>query len=160
MSKRRRKLPEAIIGWREWVTLPGLGIEKIKAKIDTGARSSALHAIDVQVYHLNGVERVRFKVHPYQRDTSVTVSADGRVVDHRPIKSSSGHESFRPVIVTSIGLMGESWPIELTLTNRDAMGFRMLLSRRAVSRRFLVDPGRSFLADGGAPEKDNRRKRS
>ncbi len=157
-QRRQRKSPRAVVGWREWVTLPELGIETIKAKIDTGARSSALHAFDVEVFRRDGVERVRFKVHPYQRDSSVTIRAEGEVVDHRSVRSSSGHESLRPVIVTEVEMMGHRWPIEITLTNRDAMGFRMLLSRQAVRRRFLVDPGRSFLGGKRPPASDREKK--
>ena len=138
-----------VIGWREWVGLPALGIERVKAKIDTGARSSALHAFDMHIASERGIEVVRFEVHPFQRDAATTVKAEAEVVDYREIRSSSGHRSRRPVIVTPVTLAGESWPIELTLVNRDEMGFRMLLSRQAVRGRFLVDPSRSFVAGRG-----------
>ncbi|MEJ2338108.1 MAG: RimK/LysX family protein [Gemmatimonadales bacterium] len=144
MSRRRE--PTSTVGWREWVSLPKLHIPAIKAKIDTGARSSALHALDVQVSRRDGIDVVRFKVHPFQRDSSTTVSAEAQLVDEREVKSSSGHAALRPVIRTPLQLLGQRWPIELTLTNRDEMGFRMLLGRQTLRGRFLVDPGRSFFA--------------
>lgn len=144
MSRRRK--PRNTVGWREWVSLPELGLSAIKAKMDTGARSSALHAFDVQVARRDGVDVVRFKVHPFQRDSRSTVSAESPLVDEREVKSSSGHATLRPVIRTSLQLLGQRWPIELTLTNRDEMGFRMLLGRRTLRGRFLVDPGGSFFA--------------
>ncbi len=136
------------IGWREWVALPELGIPRIKAKIDTGARTSALHAFDVEVVRGRGIDVVRFKVHPFQRDYRKTVAAESPLVDEREVKSSSGHGTLRPVIRTRLGLGEWSYSIELTLTNRDAMGFRMLLGRSALRKRFVVDPGASFLQEG------------
>jgi hypothetical protein len=116
-----------------------------KAKIDTGARSSAIHAFDVKPYFSNGKERVHFKMHPYQRDTNRTVVADVEVLDKRYVRNSGGHAHLRLVIITVAELFGYRWPIELTLTNRDVMGFRMLLGREAVRNRFLIDPGKSYL---------------
>ncbi|MEQ9000422.1 MAG: RimK/LysX family protein [Coleofasciculus sp. B1-GNL1-01] len=135
----------SIIGWRERVALPDLGISQIKAKIDTGARSSALHAFDVETFSRDDKTMVRFKVHPYQRDTHRTVSAEAELIDQRQVRNSGGHAQLRPVIQTMVELNGERWLIELTLTNRDVMGFRMLLGRQAVRKRFLVDAGRSFV---------------
>jgi hypothetical protein len=135
----------SIIGWRERVALPDLGIAQIKAKIDTGARSSALHAFDVETFSGDDKTMVRFKVHPYQRDTHRTVSAEAELIDQRQVRNSGGHAQLRPVIQTMVELNGERWLIELTLTNRDVMGFRMLLGRQAVRKRFLVDAGRSFV---------------
>ncbi|MBD2482853.1 MULTISPECIES: ATP-dependent zinc protease family protein [Planktothrix] len=141
-----------IIGWREWVALPDLGIGKIKAKIDTGARSSSLHAFDIEIVQTpgelsQGKQRVRFKVHPLQRDTINTVSAEVDLLEYRPVRNSGGQTELRPVILTDIELMGKRWLMELTLTNRDAMGFRMLLGRQALKRRFLIDCRQSFLSD-------------
>jgi hypothetical protein len=141
--RKRRELER--VGWREWVALPDLGIPEIKAKVDTGARSSALHAFDIRAFRRAGVDRVRFRVHPVQRNTAVTVEAEAEVVDERWIRSSHGHGTLRPVIRTEVVWGQERWPIELTLIGRDEMGFRMLLGRQAVRNRFLVDPGRSFL---------------
>ncbi|MEQ9671964.1 ATP-dependent zinc protease family protein [Coleofasciculus sp. G2-EDA-02] len=135
----------SIIGWRERVALPNLGISQIKAKIDTGARSSALHAFDVETFSWDGKTRVRFKVHPYQRDNHRTVCAEAELIDQRQVRNSGGHAQLRPVIQTMVELNGERWLIELTLTNRDVMGFRMLLGRQAIRKRFLVDAGRSFV---------------
>ena len=141
--KQQEQLP--IIGWREQLALPDLGIREVKAKIDTGARSSALHAFDVETFNSNGKRMVRFKVHPYQRDAHRTVTAEAELLDQRQVRNSGGQTQVRPVIETTVELNGDRWSIELTLTNRDVMGFRMLLGRQAVRRRFLVDAGRSFL---------------
>lgn len=135
----------SIIGWREWLALPELGITQVKAKIDTGARSSALHAFDVETFKRHGKMMVRFKVHPYQRDPNHTMTAEAELLDKRHIRSSSGHAELRPVIETTVALGSKQWSIELTLTNRDVMGFRMLLGRQAVRQQFLVDAGRSFI---------------
>ena len=145
MGKSSEKKQLVVIGWREQLCLPELGISQIKAKIDTGARSSALHAFDVETFKVDEKMMVRFKVHPYQRDTQRTVMAQAPLLEQRQVRSSSGQAQLRPVIKTMVELNGERGPIELTLTNRDVMGFRMLLGRQAVRRRFLVDAGQSFL---------------
>lgn len=145
--------PLPIIGWREHLALPDLGIREVKAKIDTGARSSALHAFDVVIFECDGKKRVRFKVHPYQRDTTRTVTAEAELIEQRQVRSSGGHSQIRPVIQTTVELNGARWLIELTLTNRDVMGFRMLLGRQAVRKRFLVDAGKSFLCNSTASPK-------
>ena len=134
------------VGWREWAALPDLGIPAIKVKVDTGARSSALHAFDVVVHRDAGGAWVEFAVHPLQRDSCSTVRARARLLDERWVRSSSGRRTLRPVIATQLVLGGNHWPIELTLERRDLMGFRMLIGREAVRRRLVVDPGRSFLA--------------
>lgn len=113
--------------------------------MDTGARSSSLHAFDVRVITAPDGDRVRFNIHPRQRDGRNIVAAEAAILDRRTIRSSSGHASTRYVIETRLEIAGESWPIELTLTNRDEMGFRMLLGRQAIRRRFVVDPGLSYL---------------
>lgn len=141
--------PLPLTGWREWVALPEFGIPRIKAKIDTGARSSSLHAFDVvQTTDASGATRVRFCVHPRQRDDRKSIEVEAAVLEFRHVRSSSGVESHRPVIVTSVAAFGRTWPIELTLADRDAMGFRMLLGREAIRGRFLVDPGSSYLGGG------------
>ncbi len=142
-QEQHQQLP--IIGWREWLDLPELGIKQIKAKIDTGARSSALHAFEVHPFQQQGEEWVRFKVHPYQRDSHSTVIAQAKLIEHRHVRNSGGHAQLRPVIQTMINLGQEHWPIELTLTNRDVMGFRMLLGRQAIRHRFWVDPAHSYV---------------
>ncbi|MEC4895106.1 MAG: RimK/LysX family protein [Oscillatoria sp. PMC 1051.18] len=140
---KQERLP--IIGWRERIALPELGISQVKAKIDTGARSSALHAFDVEIFPRDGQEMVRFQVHPYQRDSKTTVVAEAKLLDRREVRNSGGVAQLRPAIATVVELGGIQWQIELTLTNRDVMGFRMLLGRQALRRRFLVDPGNSFV---------------
>jgi hypothetical protein len=138
------------VGWREWVSLPDLGIAFIKAKVDTGARTSVLHAYDVRVFERDGERFARFKVHPIQRDTRTTVTAEAPLVGERHVRSSTGEQQHRPVILAMVEVLGGAFPIEITLTRRDAMGFRMLLGRRALRRRFHVDPARSYY--GGKPE--------
>jgi hypothetical protein len=133
-----------LLGWREWLMLPDLGIAAIKAKVDTGARSSALHAFDVETFQAGDKQMVRFKVHPLQRDVETTIEAVAEVVDHRSVRSSHGEESMRPVIVTTVELLGQRFEVELTLVRRDAMGFRMLLGRQAIRGRFDVNPGCSY----------------
>ena len=126
-TKRKKKVPQQIIGWREWLELPDLEIPHVKAKIDSGARSSSLHAFDVTPYKRGKVEFVRFKVHPLQRNTKNTVEVKARVLEYRRVRSSNGISSMRPVVVTTVNWQGMSWPIELTLNGRADMGFRMLL---------------------------------
>jgi hypothetical protein len=144
----------SVIGWREWVGLPDFGIKSIKAKVDTGARSSSLHAFDLQVFERDGIEWVRFQVHPVQRKSNKTVQAEAMVLEFRSVRSSSGISLMRPVIVTNVTLLGITWPIELTLASRDEMGFRMLLGREAFRRRFLVDAGKSYY--GGKPKRKKK----
>lgn len=145
MRKSKNSTDLDIIGWRENLDLPQLNIQNIKAKIDTGARSSALHTFDVDIYTLNDQKMVKFKVHPYQKDTHTTIEASAPLLEYRKVTNSGGHSQVRPVIKTMINLGKYQWEIELTLTNRDVMGFRMLLGRQAVKNRFLIDSGRSFV---------------
>ena len=150
----RRTLPAKSlprVGWREWISLPDLRIPWVKAKVDTGALTSALHAFDIQLVTRRAKRYVRFKVHPIQRNSIITIETEAPLVDLRPVRSSSGHQTVRPVIITDFEVLGQRWPLELTLTGRDDMGFRMLLGRRATRQRFLVDPGRSYA--GGKPPK-------
>ena len=141
----RRDQAKAIIGWREWVALPELGVVVIKAKIDTGARSSALHAFEIEPFDQDGQPWVRFQVHPHQRDDQTVVTAIAPLLDCRAVRSSTGHAQLRPTILTPVRVGNVIWPIELTLTNRDVMGFRLLLGRQALRQRFWVDPARSYL---------------
>lgn len=144
--KHKIRPPRLWVGWREWVGLPGLGIDAIKSKIDTGAASSALHAIHIHRFREDGRDRVTFEVHPLQRRTDITVHCTADVLEQRLVTSSTGHRERRIVIRTPLLVAGRRFPIELTLTNRDTMGFRMLIGRRAMKRRLLVDPGASYLA--------------
>ena len=132
------------IGWREWVKLPELEIPFIKAKVDTGARTSSLHAFDLEIVKKRGKDYARFSVHPEQRKSQPVIEVEAKVHEYRYVKSSTGHETKRPVIITDIELHGETWPIELTLANRDEMGFRMLLGRESFRGRMLVDAGKSY----------------
>jgi hypothetical protein len=145
--KRKSRKPPPVIGWREWVALPDLGIERIKAKIDTGARSSAIHAFNLKRFERDGVRWVRFAIHPHQRTARGEVVVEAPVLEYRRVRSSGGHETNRPVIETTVSWCGLEWKVELTLAARDAMGFRMLLGRQAIRGRMVVDPGESFLGD-------------
>jgi len=134
-----------IIGWREFAGLPQLQIERIKVKIDTGARSSALHAFNIQERSQDGRQIISFQVHPRQKDSKTIITTEAELLEYRQIRNSGGKAQLRPVIKTNIQVGAEIWSIELSLTNRDVMGFRMLLGRQGVRNKFLVDPGRSFL---------------
>jgi hypothetical protein len=136
---------ENIIGWREWVTLPELNVPKIKAKIDTGARTSVIHTKRIELYEKDDHKRVRFALQPSQTNSSIEILCDAEVLSERYVKNSGGFSQFRCVIKTEIILGKHKWSIELTLTNRDSMKFRMLLGRTAIRGRFLVDPGKSFV---------------
>ena len=136
-----------IIGWREWVGLPDLGIHQLKAKVDTGARTSALHATNLHSFRKKGEPWARFDVQPVQGRSSVVVRCEAPVSDHREIKNSSGNVDLRVVVETTLVIGEHEWPIEVTLTNRRDMRFRMLLGRTALSGKALVDPRKSFLAE-------------
>jgi hypothetical protein len=136
---------KAVLGWREWLALPDLGIERIKAKIDTGARTSCLHAFYVEPFTRDGDDWVRFGIHPQQRNTEKVVHCEARVKDRRQVTDSGGHQEVRYVIDSHIQVGGRLIPAELTLTDRETMRFRMLLGRTAMRGHFRVDPGRSYL---------------
>jgi hypothetical protein len=133
------------VGWREWVALPELGIPRVKAKIDTGARTSALHAEDFLNVTIDGGPGLEFTVRPEQGADARPIRCSAPLIDRREVRSSSGEAGLRPVILTLATIGGVTFPLELTLTARDRMGFRMLIGRTALRRRFVVDPGRSFL---------------
>ena len=143
-----------LIGWREWVSLPQLGIDRVKVKVDTGARTSAIHAADLVATQEDGQEYVSFTLHPLQENTQVSVACRAPVKEHRVIKDSGGREETRVVIETNVQLGDDCWPIEVTLTDREHMGFRMLLGRNAIRSLYYVDPTNSFLQT--APEADDR----
>lgn len=140
------------VGWREWVSMPklspSLGNIPIKAKIDSGAKTTALHAFFIEPYNADGVPMVKFLLHPYQRDTDTVVECHAPVVDQRKVRDSGGHEELRYVIKTTILVGGLEFDGEVTLTDRDSMVFRMLLGRNVLSNRFLVHSGASFLLGG------------
>jgi len=136
---------KAIIGWREWVRLPQFGVHHIKAKVDSGARSAALHAFSVEPYTERGVLRVRFKLHPLKKRPELIKECDAEVVDRRVVSDSGGHRERRFVIVSEIVLGQFCWPAEITLTDRENMMFRMLLGRTTLEQHFLIDPMSSYL---------------
>jgi hypothetical protein len=143
-----------IVGWREWVAIPDLGVDWIKAKIDTGAATSSLHAFDL----VDHGKRVAFRLYPWQDAEDDARDAELPVHDRRVVRSSSGHEEERIVVLLDVQIAGRTATIETTLTNRDSMGFRMLIGREALRQGFLVDPAASFLG-GRAPRAVRRANR-
>jgi hypothetical protein len=145
-----------VAGWREWVALPDFDVPWIKAKLDTGARSSSIHAFDIDEFERDGETWVSFAIHPWQRSENDLVRVERPVADRRVVRSSTGHEDERYAIATRITVVGHDLDAELTLANRDEMGFRLLVGREALRGAVLVDPGRSYL--GGKPKRATRRK--
>lgn len=146
------------VGWREWVGLPDLRVEAIKAKIDTGARTSALHAYRIEPFRRAGALWLRFELHPIQRSEAMKVACEARAIDERTVRNSGGGVERRYIIKTLLKLGDTSWPIELALANRDQMGFRMLLGRTALQGRALIDPGRAYLLGARAARPRPRRR--
>jgi hypothetical protein len=134
-----------IIGWREWVSLPDLRLGAVKAKIDTGAKTSSLHAFDIKLEETGGKTYALFKVHPLQRDATIVVTCRALLVDRRQVTDSGGHREERYVIRTTLILAGVKKRIELTLTNRESMKYRMLIGRAAL-KHLYIDPSQSYLA--------------
>lgn len=147
-----------LTGWREWVSLPDLGVDWLKAKIDTGARTSSLHAFDIHEFDREGEAWVRFQVKPWQDSQEDAVVVECPVHDRRAVRSSSGHAQERLVVKFLVRLVDREVLAEVTLSNRDEMGFRMLIGREALRRGYVVDPARSFLG-GRAPREARRRNR-
>lgn len=142
---KRIKPPKLIAGWREWAQLPELRVEMIKVKIDTGAKTSALHAFEVSTFTYMGRDCVQFDIHPIQDNDYITHTCICPIVDYRWIRSSTGHSQKRIIIHTTLKMGEFSNLIELSLANRDEMGFRMLVGRNALKKNLLVDPSHSFL---------------
>ena len=143
MAQRHDEL--LTVGWREWVSLPELGIPAIKAKIDTGAKTSALHAHRLAVFEDHGQTMVRFAIRPLRKRRRLEIECVARVADRRLVRDSGGHSEHRYVIVTPVRVGQIEWPIEITLTSRDTMLFRFLLGRTAMRRRMLIDPEASYV---------------
>lgn len=150
VKKRKKNLP--VVGWREWVSIPEMNIARIKAKIDTGARSSSIHAWRIVEEKRSDGLWVHFDLYPDQNSRHNPVTCVAQVVDQRGVRSSSGHQEVRYVVSMLVSLGRYQWPIEVTLADRDAMGFRLLLGRTALCQRFIVNPGRSFLLTKKSPE--------
>jgi hypothetical protein len=145
-----------VVGWREWVALPQAGVEWVKAKIDTGARSSSIHAFDLEAFDRDGEEWVGFSIHPWQRSDEDHVELALPVLDRREVRSSNGQVEQRYAVALDVRLAGRTITTVMTLSNRDEMGFRMLIGREALERGFLVDSSRSYA--GGRPRRAVRRR--
>lgn len=152
MAKRQKK-PLPVIGWREWVSLPDLGVPSIRAKIDTGARSAALHAFGLEVVTREGIEIARFAVHPDHRSPGPAVVVEAPVIEQRSVRNPGGRKESRPVIETAIQIGPHRFSAHVTLTRRDEMGMPMLLGRQTIRRLFLVNPGRSYIL-GTPPDEE------
>lgn len=145
---------QMVVGWKEWVALPDLGIDWLKAKMDTGARSSALHAWGIEIVDADGLTQVRFEIHPWQASALDAVTVELPLVDRRQVRSSTGHVEDRLVVATTLQIGDLSFPTELTLTNRDSMGLRMLVGRRAMKGKMLVDSAGAYRT--GQPPREIR----
>ncbi|SEC06660.1 Uncharacterized conserved protein [Nocardioides exalbidus] len=147
-----------IVGWREWVSLPQADVEWVKAKIDTGARSSSIHAFDLEVFVPDGLDEewVRFSIHPWQKSDDESHELTLPVLDTREVRSSNGQVEKRYAVALDVVLAGRTLTTVMTLSNRDEMGFRMLIGREALERGYLVDSSRSYA--GGRPKRSIRKK--
>lgn len=135
-----------IIGWREWLSLPELGIPSIRAKIDTGARTSALHAFKIEPFEKNGEAWVRFYLHPYKKRRDYVVMCESAIVEQRNVTDSGGHKEQRYVIATQLNMGEHLLSVELSLTNRASMRYLMLLGRTALrDAHLIVDSAHSYL---------------
>jgi hypothetical protein len=143
---------KTVIGWREWVQLPELGVLETKAKVDTGADNSSLHAFNVVQVERDGVDYVRFELHPKQRSRKPTIQCEAPLAMVKKVKNPGGRSELRPMIRTKVVVAGVELEALVNLTSRDEMGFRMLLGRRTLRNRFVIDPGRSYL--GARPRRD------
>jgi hypothetical protein len=134
-----------VIGWREWVQLPDLGVFVIKAKVDTGAATSSLHAFRLERFEKDGLAYVRFEIHPRQRSKKPSIECEAPVVRDTAVRNPGGRTELRPVIASTLVIAGQPVDALINLTGRDEMGYRMLLGRRTLRNRFVVDPGKSYL---------------
>ena len=155
MEKKRKRAA----GWREWVSLPSIGVGSIKAKLDTGARTSALHAFNIETYWSDGELWARFFVHPYQKNDAREIACDARIEDIRIVSNPGGRRQRRLVIRTDVRLGDETWPIDLSLTDRDEMGFRLLIGRTAMHGNLIVDPDHSYMLGKRKRKKKKRKKK-
>lgn len=146
INKINMSASKVILGSEEWCSFPELGIPTIKARVDSGAKTSALHAVNISPFVKEGENWVKFDINPIQNNLKTIIHCEARLIDKRVVKSSSGFREQRYVISTSLVFGNDNWPIEMTLTNRDSMGFRMLLGREAMSGRVLVDPEEKYLS--------------
>ena len=144
---------KVIVGSEEWCSFPSLGIPTIKGRVDSGAKTSALHATNLKSFQKDGKDWVKFDINPIQNNAKTIIHCEAPLVDQRIVKSSSGYREKRHVIKTFLEIGGKKWEVELTLTNRDSMGFRMLLGREAMSGRILVDPEKKYLLGQPTNEK-------
>ncbi len=152
---------QKILGWREWVSLPDLGIPGVKAKIDTGARTSALHAFRIELFSRDGSEHIRFWLHPLRKKQEVELVCEAPVSQKRIVKDSGGHTEERYVIETVVCVGEHKWNIELTLTSREDMMFRMLLGRSAISKgNLIIDPTASYVTGRKLARSYNLKKKS
>ncbi len=156
MSDSGENENKMIIGWREWISLPDLGIKSIKAKMDTGARTSALHTYFIKPMGDSKKPMVQFGVHPMQKNDKDSIICTADIIDQRRIVDSGGHPELRYIIQTSVLAGNKQWPIELSLTNREQMRFRLLIGRSAISEKLIIDPELSFTL--GRPLKTKNRK--
>lgn len=143
------------LGWREWVELPDLQLPFVKAKVDSGARTSALHAFSVNPFVRDNIQYVEFLLHPHQRDNDTVMHCVSEVKDRRNVTDSGGHTEERWVVETSLLIGDRSWPIDVTLTSRDNMRFRMLLGRQALNNHAVINPAQSYLI-GKKPPRQSR----
>jgi hypothetical protein len=134
-----------VIGWREWVQLPDLGVFEIKAKVDTGAATSSLHAFRLDRFEKEGLSFVRFEIHPRQRSRRPSIECEAPIVRETAVRNPGGRTELRPVIASTLVIAGQPVEALINLTGRDEMGYRMLLGRRTLRNRFVVDPGKSYL---------------
>ncbi len=151
-----KKEPLKTVGWREWVAFPEFGGPSVRAKVDTGARTSAIHARNIKITTREGREIAEFDIYPHQRDSQTVLHCQAPIVARRRIRNSGGHVQDRVIVRTTIRLGEDVFEIDLSLTRRDRMGYRMLLGRRALKKRYVVDAGRSYVQ---GPSKSGRRRK-